>query len=79
MVFKTMEEREEYITGHVIMADLMGHVIDAEASEVEMEDERDSERRDMQIELVYAENRISDLEYEIETLEAIIRELRDSQ
>ena len=78
MTFKTMQEqeREAYITGHVGMAGLIGQVIDAEASEVEMEDERDSDRRDYASELTDAENRISNLEEQIESLEALVRELR---
>lgn len=81
MTHKTMEEqeREAYITGHVHMADLMGQVIDAEAAEAEMEEERDSERGDKDSELVDEENRIVYLENEVENLEALIRELRDNQ
>lgn len=70
MTFKTMQEqeREAYITGHVGMAGLMGQVIDAEAYEVEIEDERS----DMQSELAEAER-------QIESLEALVRELRADQ
>ena len=81
MVFKTMEEqeREAYITGHVHMADLMCQVLDAEASEAEMEEERNNAQRDSDSELIDAENRIAHLEHEVELLEAIIRELRAEQ
>ena len=82
MTFKTVQEREReaYITtGHLHISDLMCQVLDAEAAEAEMEEERDSERKDSASELTDAENRIAHLEEEVETLEALIRELRDAQ
>lgn len=73
----TMNEREKkaFFEGMAEEAELIGRVIDAEASEAEMEGERD----DTDVELSVAENRIAELENAIETLEALIRELRDNQ
>ena len=66
MTFKTIaeQEREEYLTGHVVMAKVLAYIDDETVNQTEYE-ERIAELDNTIIDL---ENKISDLDAEIDEL-----------